>query len=105
MNYNEMSDFEINKVVAEALNKSRGDGSELEAMFAESLSNSAENGRFNPCNNPNDAWPIIVESSISVCPWKDPMWHSYSSNTKIRHPDKNPLRAAMIVYLKMKGVL
>ena len=56
------------------------------------------------CNNPSDAWPIIVENKITVfspnCTHDDGLWmaeiddwHSFCAN---------PLRAAMIVYLMMQ---
>ncbi len=67
--------------------------------------------RFDPCNNPADAWPIIVGKQISLISrcandeWKaqlhlgrDDIFDSYASCW-----DKNPLRAAMIVFLMMKG--
>lgn len=65
---------------------------------------------FDPCNNPEDAWPIIVGKQISLISrcangeWKaqlhlgrDDIFDSYASCW-----DKNPLRAAMIVFLMMK---
>lgn len=65
---------------------------------------------FDPCNNPADAWPIIVGKQISLISrcangeWKaqlhlgrDDIFDSYASCW-----DKNPLRAAMIVFLMMK---
>ena len=102
MNYSDLNDFEINKLVAE----SRGmvvDGGYLSISAASAgFTGNGDLRPFDPCNNPSDAWPIIVENRISVLPWYKPLWHSYSPDTKIRHPDKNPLRAAMIVYLMMK---
>ena len=65
---------------------------------------------FDPCNNQEDAWPIIVGKQISLISrcangeWKaqlhlgrDDIFDSYASCW-----DKNPLRAAMIVFLMMK---
>ncbi|MCC2615982.1 DUF2591 domain-containing protein [Aestuariibacter halophilus] len=57
------------------------------------------------CNNPSDAWPIIVENKISI--WSQgsnsklwcAFWHSEEG---LRHVSTNPLRAAMIVYLMMQ---
>lgn len=71
------------------------------------------------CNNPSDAWPIIVENSISIVSYgvefsAEYGWsafyggvcvnydHEIESNFEIECSDKNPLRAAMIVYLMMK---
>lgn len=65
---------------------------------------------FDPCNNQEDAWPIIVDKQISLISrcangeWKaqlhlgrDDIFDSYASCW-----DKNPLRAAMVVFLMMK---
>lgn len=109
MNFSELSDFEINKAVAENLNRSREDGSELEKMFAISLLDSAGSGRFDPCNNPGDAWPIIVESRIDIefCEDDGNVTASFFCHAKRDflgwHNCENPLRAAMIVYLMMQG--
>lgn len=123
MNYEEMSDFEINRAVA-----CRLDGTELDSfgkpMFAIdcyfSLPNSSsvewhrvgadESRVFNPCNNPADAWPIIVGNKICLAfdvmaePPSQGSWvaqpsYGYSSE---RVRNDNPLRAAMIVFLMMQ---
>ena len=59
---------------------------------------------FNPCNNPSDAWPIIVANKIWIQPDMvgDGLWHCMDCNDDIHAKDMNPLRAAMIVYLMMK---
>lgn len=56
------------------------------------------------CNNPSDAWPIILENNIWIQPDMigDGFWHCMDCNDDIHAKDKNPLRAAMIVYLMMK---
>lgn len=65
---------------------------------------------FNPCNNPSDAWPIIHGNDIMLNPnCADELWKAeqgfrekpsgfYGVATAY---NKNPLRAAMIVYLMM----
>jgi len=58
---------------------------------------------FNPCNNPADAWPIIVENKISLFAirYTESMWQAEHPITGIfKH--ENPLRAAMIVFLMMQ---
>ncbi|MCP4321484.1 MAG: DUF2591 domain-containing protein [Alteromonadales bacterium] len=84
MNYNELSDFEINKLVAEKLTGK-------ESIFVPDY-----------CNNPSDAWPIIVDNRITVAPYDDASqgW-SATYDTSFFIDDDNPLRAAMIVYLMM----
>lgn len=64
---------------------------------------------FNPCNNPGEAWPIITENRIGVIPTPEHgAWRAVhrvigeDSNPRHLTKDVNPLRAAMIVFLKMK---
>lgn len=61
---------------------------------------------FDPCNNPADAWPILLENHIAVAPYKyaTPCAWPSSEGLISKHvtEDGNPLRAGMIVYLKMK---
>ena len=116
MNYEELSDFDINKLVAEAL----GINVPKESNYISYGHNMvySTNGYVNKvivkdcCNNPSDAWPIIMENNIDlVCPLSDGGWvacddYDYSQHDEAyeyfisRH--KNPLRAAMIVFLKMQ---
>lgn len=63
-------------------------------------------------NNPADAWPVIVDNEITLFAPRhlihelqvEGMWGA--QHFKVNHPklvtDKNPLRAAMIVFLMMK---
>ena len=65
--------------------------------------------KFDPCNNPDDAWPIIVKYEIDVIQnnGQDCPLATNSAVMMFRGDDvficqhKNPLRAAMIVFLKM----
>lgn len=118
--YTELSDFEINKKVASHylpcdynLNEHTktveligflGDTDEYNVYAT-----------FDPCNNPADAMPIIIENRVAIFPietlgvkyWcaasdfedigeKEIIWGIEANN-------KNPLRAAMEVYLLMNG--
>lgn len=64
---------------------------------------------FNPCNNPADAWPIIAENGITLA-FQDGNWWADNLAYWVDGVewniggiiDKNPLRAAMIVFLMMK---
>ena len=60
------------------------------------------------CNNPADIWPIIYNNEIQVTPSKSELSsaatftnHGYVDKERY---DKNPLRAAAIVFLMMNGV-
>lgn len=102
MKYEDMSDFEINEQVA----RLRFD------VFAACHDGSRKNGsvresgvEFDPCNNPSDAWPIIIENKIAVWPESHGEWQAMRSlkgKVNIRSINKNPLSAAMICFLKMK---
>ena len=105
--YNAMSKLDINRRVSIALGEYREilDGEfvgvvgdtwyavnqktrELEQMFVDY------------CNNPADAWPIIVENKIRLTPRiSDDRWGALYVPLLLEHHDENPLRAAMIVYL------
>ncbi|AVP40209.1 hypothetical protein KGB37_gp23 [Escherichia phage vB_EcoS Sa179lw] len=89
-NYEEMSDFEINcRVHAEIMQISG-----LNSFKAKDY-----------CSNPADAWPIIVENHIAVVPYQYTIpqaWPTaFGVASKFTTEDRNPLRAAMIVFLKM----
>lgn len=57
---------------------------------------------FDPCNNPADAWPIIVENKLSIYPSAE-RWGVEGFNADDPfYFDENPLRCAMIVFLMMK---
>lgn len=112
--YSQMSDFQINAAVFEALHGGspdfkEGDNGAMVILSFEgdivdgnAVEIEIERGAFNPCNNPSDAWPIIVGNKISF------LWNSenYSAWTG-EFPDsessnEKPLRAAMIAFLKAK---
>ncbi|CAH9011829.1 putative NinX [Vibrio phage 199E37-1] len=114
MNYEEMSDFEINKLVVLAIDTD-GDiesvtqrKSKLKCISNQALvklNDINEPEPFNPCNNPSDAWSIILENKINI-EWRDSLkLHPLAKGTggnACHWSDKNPLRAAMICFLKMK---
>ena len=87
--YVSMSDFEINcRVHAEVMEISG-----LDSFKAKDY-----------CNNPADAWPIIIGSMISVRPvgGDGHLWEASGMEGMKADYDKNPLRSAMIVFLMMK---
>ncbi len=113
--YSKMSDFEINVAVSLELfdGSSGGDTSRIATWCA--CKENGEYGLFDPCNNPADAWPIIVEHGISLYHdngnWQAEMTYdapvgAFGTDETCSKfvDDKKPLRAAMIVFLMMKDV-
>lgn len=109
-NYGDMSDFEINKAVALIVGVTFNDDGEP-VRFVECDTGAYADFNeieFDPCNNPEDAEPIIIENRIGTIPAPDNgLWkaaHRKIGNDDTPYhftQDKNPLRAAMIVFLKM----
>ncbi|MGX8931221.1 phage protein NinX family protein [Proteus mirabilis] len=110
--YTEMSDLEINKRVFVAA-KIEHEDTDLHSnkVFYGDGANWIE---FNPCNNPSDAMPIIIENNISLhAPHLRGGWMAECTGSGDDVNDglqadyfdahhKNPLRAAMEVFLMMK---
>lgn len=122
MDYSKMSDFEVSAAVFEALHGGapdykEGDGGAMviisyegDVVGGDAVEVEVERGVFNPCNNPADAWPIIADKKICLAfdvfaePQDGGGWvasPAYGWETeRVRHD--NPLRAAMILFLKMQ---
>lgn len=116
MNYEEISDFEINGYVSMHMHGF----SWIE--FVDGCASHVKCGNERSpgfamievpdyCNNPSDAWPIILENEISLIDpelcGSIPDWCAVKfipeygvKNVEVYH--KNPLRAAMIVFLMMQ---
>lgn len=107
--WQDKSDFEINRAVARCLLNDENHWSTWvsdDDLFNVWFVDESKNNKpvtFNPCNNPSDAWSIIVDNSIIIEPRKDKSSLAYVKDDA-PHEDKNSLRAAMIVYLDLKGV-
>ncbi|NUW61911.1 phage protein NinX family protein [Cronobacter muytjensii] len=103
MDYSQLSDQEINLLVAKIQHHDK--------TFIESKTRSPSvvmlnhiNMWIDYCNNPSDAWPIILSNRIGVVPGTaSDKWAAHYCNWDIAIADTNPLRAAMIVFLLMKG--
>jgi len=101
--YSKMSDFEINKAVAEFL------GIEVQEWSGKIFGGYERNidnvtsvfGVIDYCHNPSDAWPIIKTNHINIGWAGDEEWFARTVHTA-KVFDNNPLRAAMIVYLMMR---
>ncbi|MFP2231370.1 phage protein NinX family protein [Enterobacter ludwigii] len=123
MDYSQLSDFEINKRVAIALNidmhffiSESEDSFDSEVLPSEMgpiwqtsahmvLQYTPSNGNcFNPCNNAAYAWPIIESSNISIN--NDAVvdeWIASHGGVIYQHcRGKRPLRLAMECFLKIQ---
>lgn len=93
--YTGLSDFEINKRVAEKL----GITCEYD-MGTVIIYRDSECHAFDPCNNVEQAWEIMMKYNIGVIKnYYDDTWISVSSAGQIEH--KNPLVAAMLCFLEL----
>lgn len=99
VDYSKLSDFEINCEVAKA-----------NEWTSKSFAHEIHSGKWNPCQNPADAWPIITENNISII-LDNPTMPCATSNVRDLFEISaslsyvaydNPLRAAMIVFLMMQ---
>lgn len=107
--YDKLSDFEINKLVA----KYQTHDIQLTHPFDLSESSyvsifiSDKWIKYDPCNNPTDSWLIIIKNRISILFDYDlytaavdvtmDQYGYFQSGFEYKH--KKPLRAAMIVFL------
>lgn len=103
MDYSKLSDGDINYAVANALGSNTAKTYSGEVLVVKCR----VWARFDPCNNPMDAFPIIVENSIGFTPpIHDEKWEAMTFDrggyVHKNEYDKNPLRAAMIVFLMMQ---
>lgn len=118
-NYEDMSDFEINSAVHNALMqepyKIEFLGNDRIRWVRGSTDVTTDKVAYSKhslkdyCNNPADAWPIIIKHEIDVIQnnGQDCPLATNSAVMMFRGDDvficqhENPLRAAMIVFLKM----
>lgn len=128
--YSKLSDFEIDKAVADTLGidyeiaimfvspADKINGNHVEEYVMKKItSNEKHWRRFSPTRRPEDAWQIIIDNKISIVSL-DNKWLAapvdavidgitgdsdvcfYASCDAVS--DANPLRAAMIVFLMMQ---
>ncbi|HFU0689591.1 TPA: phage protein NinX family protein [Morganella morganii] len=106
--YRDKSDFEINKAVAEELKLN------YEIDYSMRIVVIGEHIIYNPCLNPSQAMPIIIENNISLhAPIFSEGWmaeytgsdEDVNDGFQVDYFDahnQNPYRAAMEVFLMMK---
>ncbi|EAZ5606659.1 DUF2591 family protein [Salmonella enterica] len=121
MDYSQLSDFEINSAVHNAKLKEpyalvfMGDDriawtKENGDQIITDKVPYTKNGVHDYCNNPADAWPIIVDNEISLNSYSGTWEASYEYDAPIGAfgtdelvtkavEGKNPLRTAMIAFL------
>lgn len=107
MSYEEMSDFEINKLVASheslIINNLQITSKNPTAVMVNDI---VQSFMFDPCNDPSDGWPIIDANRISVVTiggeWESHWFSDAIKDEAFNTANLNPLRAAMICFLKMK---
>lgn len=111
--YEEMSDFEISANVLLLILDDDACGMPFPTTYSDSKAGiDKSNGAtaYFDFNNPSDAWPIIVSNKICLQWYEDghgiyasaSMATSDESNNSFISDDENPLRAAMICFLKIK---
>ena len=100
--YESMGDFDINRAVFHKLNNYWED---LQAWPPKGNDQGYYVGDGNTwesydyCNNPSHAWPVIFENEISLVVLEDGLWVARVGS--IYSEGANPLRAAMIVLLRI----
>lgn len=119
MDYSKMSDKEINKLVAFALGCKEvvpdifmSDDRRYE--FDKAKTKSGNKFYFGPCSEITNAWPIMIDNNIglekefsfccSECSeyYDTGLWEASTPDAEHHCVHKNPLRAAMIVFLMMQ---
>lgn len=120
MDYSQLSDFEINRMVAEATDTKAEEtyqfvngGEDIAdhmsgiVLMRKITSNRKHWKLYDPCNNPADAWPIIVGSKINIRFGAEGMASEAQfmqyGHESVEYYHANPLRAAMIVFLVMQA--
>lgn len=96
--YSVLSDISINALVSRKLYGEPEHEHRLELV----------NQVVDYCNKPDDAMPIIIENGISleciIVNRHEKTWRAQFKSAYVKHHinHKNPLRAAMIVFLQMQ---
>lgn len=104
MNYNDLTDVEIATRVATALGYENAFGQDVQRGKPVTLINTVNIWEiFDPCHSWADAGPIIQNNKIALTPIRQ-YWEAGEGYECPLVQDINPLRAAMIVFLMMKGV-
>lgn len=108
IDYSKMNDRDIDRLVLKVIYGVHADDKDIQGCWSR--------GGFKYTNNASDTWPIIVKNKISIVPLNN-QWIAIPVDKAIDGitgdydvcfyaqegvVDKNPLRAAMIVFLMMQ---
>ncbi|HJF24558.1 MAG TPA: DUF2591 domain-containing protein [Proteus mirabilis] len=101
--YTELSDFEINLLVAQLIFSNDEYDVIKQSMEVVKFQNGSGKGichEFDPCNNPSDAMPIIIENKISMIKSSGGWMCCHGSVGNVEH--ESLYRGAMEVFLMIK---
>lgn len=110
MDYSQLHDAQINMMVCKALGHELSSYARIIMQDDATILLSDNKTLVDYCNNPADAWPIIVDSEISLNSYSGTWEASYEYDAPIGAfgtdelvtksvEGKNPLRTAMIAFL------
>ncbi|HCD8426471.1 TPA: DUF2591 family protein [Escherichia coli] len=114
MDYSQLSDFEINRMVGDIIfkglwaSKPETSGNNTNKWYYGNADTTFEPLNHLPdyCNDPSASWPIIEKYRISIINLDEDEWGArgvaYCKSKRAIH--ENPLRAAMIVFLMMQRI-
>ncbi|HGP0980299.1 TPA: phage protein NinX family protein [Klebsiella aerogenes] len=115
MDYSKLSDFEIDKAVADVLGfdydiaimfvspVDKINGNHVEEYVRKKItSNEKHWKRFSPSRIPNDSWSIIESNGIGMRKQSNGLWCATRMGGAYPIYDDKPLRAAMILFLMMQ---
>lgn len=98
--YGKLSDREIDRLVLNTIYGVHADDKDIQGCWSR--------GGFKYTSDASDAWPIIVENGISleciIVNRHEKTWRAQFKPAYVKYHmnHKNPLRAAMIVFLQMQ---
>ncbi|WLJ70333.1 hypothetical protein BU9_CDS0099 [Klebsiella phage Kpn BU9] len=98
--YSKLSDREIDRLVLNTIYGIHADDKDIQGCWSR--------GGFKYTSDASDAWPIIVDNGISleciIVNRHEKTWRAQFKPAYVKHHmnHKNPLRAAMIVFLQMQ---
>ncbi|MDE1493207.1 phage protein NinX family protein [Xenorhabdus bovienii] len=94
------TDFEINKLVAEHIGITPDNILDKEEVVFKPVGND-DFEKFDPCNKPEHAMPIIIENGISLI-FANGIFEYATNDGDTECTIDNPYKAAMVIYLHMR---